>query len=118
MKKHLLSFYLTMTKDMYVSISFFICILLFWCSPLSADTTYKLVQVTSVSAGGKYVFEQDGYVMSNSISSNALQTTDSYSTTGLTGTEAYVWTLEGTGNAGRYYMKNVNISKYLNNTSN
>lgn len=117
MKKHLLSFYLTMTKDMYVSISFFICILLFWCSPLSADTTYKLVQVTSVSDGGKYVFEQNGYVMSNSISSNALQTTNSYSTTGLTGTETYVWTLEGTGNAGRYYMKNVSMNKYLANSS-
>ena len=91
---------------------------LFLCSSLSAaDTTYKLVQVTNVSSGGKYVFEQDGYVMSNSVSSYALQTTNSYSTTGLTGTEAYVWTLEGTGNAGRYYMKNVNNSKYLNNTS-
>ncbi len=118
MKKNLLSFYLTMTKDMYVSISFFICILLFWCSPLSADTTYKLVQVTSVSAGGKYVFEQDGYVMSNSVSSYALQTTDSYSTTGLTGTEAYVWTLESGGAAGRYKMKNVSMSKYLANSSN
>lgn len=115
MKKHLLSFYLTMTKDMYVSISFFICILLFWCSPLSADTTYKLVQVTSVSAGGKYVFEQDGYVMSNSISSYALQTMDSYSTTGLTGTEAYVWTLESA--TGGFKMKNVSMNKYLANSS-
>ena len=118
MKKNLLSFYLTMTKDMYVSISFFICILLFWCSPLSADTTYKLVQVTSVSSGEKYVFEQDGYVMSNSISSGSLQTTNSYNTTGLTGTEAYVWTLESGGAAGRYKMKNVSVSKYLANSSN
>ncbi len=115
MKKNLLSFYLTMTKDMYVSISFFICILLFWCSPLSADTTYKLVQVTSVSSGGKYVFEQDGYVMSNSISSGSLQTTNSYNTTGLTGTEAYVWTLESA--TGGFKMKNVSMNKYLANSS-
>lgn len=118
MKKNLLSFYLTMTKDMYVSISYFICILLFWCSPLSADTTYKLVQVTSVSAGGKYVFEQNGYVMSNSISSGSLQTTNSYNTTGLTGTEAYVWTLESA--TGGFKMKNISVSNYLvnNNSSN
>ena len=115
MKKNLLFFYLTMTKDMYVSISFFICILLFWCSPLSADTTYKLVQVTSVSAGGKYVFEQDGYVMSNSISSGSLQTTNSYNTTGLTGTEEYLWTLESA--TGGFKMKNVSMNKYLANSS-
>lgn len=115
MIKHPLPFYFKTKEDICVHILFFICFLLFWCNPLSADTTYKLVQVTSVSAGGKYVFEQDGYVMSNSISSGSLQTTNSYNTTGLTGTEAYVWTLEVTGNAGRYYMKNVNISKYLNN---
>ena len=100
---------------MYVSISFFICILLFWCSPLSADTTYKLVQVTSVSAGGKYVFEQDGYVMSNSISSGSLQTTNSYNTTGLTGTEEYLWTLESA--TGGFKMKNVSMNKYLANSS-
>ena len=30
-----------------------------------AQTTYALQQVTSVEAGGLYVFEQDGYVMNN-----------------------------------------------------
>ena len=81
------------------------------------QTTYKLTQVTSVEAGGKYVFEQGGHVMSNSVSSKALQTTNSYNTTGLAGTESYVWTLETAD--GGFYMKNVSLtsSQYLNNTS-
>ena len=82
-----------------------------------ADTTYKLTKVTSVSAGNKYVFEQGGYVMNNTVSSSALQCTNSYKTTGLTGTESYVWTLETATNG--FYMKNVslNSSQYLNNSS-
>ena len=79
--------------------------------------TYKLTKVTSVSAGEKYVFEQGGYVMNNTVSSSALQCTNSYKTTGLAGTESYVWTLEGATNG--FYMKNVSLSKnqYLNNSS-
>ena len=79
--------------------------------------TYKLTKVTSVSAGAMYVFEQDGYVMNNSVSSSALQCTNSYKTTGLVGTETYVWTLE-TATSG-FYMKNVSksSSQYLNNSS-
>lgn len=80
-------------------------------------TTYKLTQVSSVSAGNKYVFVQDGYAMNNSVSSNALQCTNSYSTTGLTGTETYVWLLE-TATDG-LYMKNVskNSNEYLKTSS-
>ena len=79
--------------------------------------TYKLQQVTSVEAGGLYVFEQDGYVMNNNVSSSALQTTNTYNTTGLGGSEAYVWTLETATNG--FYMKNVSLSsnQYLNNAS-
>ena len=79
--------------------------------------TYKLTKVTFVSAGEKYVFEQDGYVMNNSTSSSALQCTNSYNTTGLSGTENYVWTLETAANG--FYMKNISKSsdQYLNNTS-
>ena len=33
----------------------------------------ELTKVTSVSAGGMYVFEQGGYVMNNTVSSSALQ---------------------------------------------
>ena len=82
------------------------------------DRTYKLQQVTSVEAGGMYVFEQDGYVMNNTCSNSALQTTSTYNTTGLTGEETYVWTLESA--SGGYYMKNVNGTgnfPYLNNSS-
>ena len=80
-------------------------------------TTYKLTKVTSVSAGEMYVFEQDGYVMNNTISSSALQCTNNYKTTDIAGTETYVWTLE-TATSG-FYMKNVNLSsnQYLNNSS-
>ncbi len=83
-----------------------------------AETTYKLQQVTSVEAGGLYVFEQSSRVMNNTCASSALQTTDSYSTSGLTGTETYVWTLEVA--TGGFYMKNTNGTgnyPYLNNTS-
>lgn len=80
-------------------------------------TTYKLTKVTSVSAGEMYVFEQDGYVMNNNISSSALQCTNSYKTTGLTGTETYIWTLESAD--GGFYMRNVNLKSnyYLKNSS-
>ena len=57
-------------------------------------TTYKLTQVTSVSAGNKYVFVQSGYAIKGTQTDNYLETTNSYATTGLTGIETYVWTLE------------------------
>lgn len=81
------------------------------------DPTYKLTAVTSVSAGNKYVFAQNGYVFNNTTKSSALQTTSSYSTTGLSGTESYVWTLESA--TGGFLMRNVNLANnyYLNNSS-
>ena len=60
-------------------------------------TTYKLTQVTTSSgmtAGEKYVFERNSHVLSNYVLNNALQTIDSYSTSGLSGNESYIWTLE------------------------
>lgn len=79
--------------------------------------TYKLTKVTSVSAGEKYVFVSNDCALSNTVSSSALQTTDTYSATGLAGTEAYVWTLETA--TGGFYLKNVslNSNSYLNNAS-
>lgn len=80
------------------------------------ETTYKLEKVTSVEKGGLYVFEQDGYVMNNTISSNALQTVNVYNKTGLTGTESYIWKLEASGSG--FYMRNVSLgtqSNYLYN---
>ena len=77
-------------------------------------TTYKLEKVKSVEAGGLYVFEQSGYVMTGTVTNSALQTTNSYKTSGLTGTEEYIWTLETSGSG--FYFKNVSNSKYLANS--
>lgn len=84
---------------------------------MSWATTYKLTKVTSVSAGNQYVFEQNDHVLSNSISSSTLNTTDTYSKTGLAGTETYIWELESA--TGGFYLKNVSLqsNQYLNNTS-
>jgi len=78
-------------------------------------TTYKLQQVSSVGAGGKYVFVQNSRAMIGQISNNALQTTDTYGTIGIVGNEDYVWTLETTTDG--YYMKNISANKYLKNGS-
>ena len=78
------------------------------CLPATAQT-YRLVQVTAVKAGGLYVFEQEGYVMSNKVSSNKLQTVNTYQTSGLTGTESYVWKLEK-GKTDSYKMRNQSLS--------
>lgn len=80
--------------------------------------TYKLTQVTSVSAGNKYVFERNSHVLIGTISNKALQTTSTYSSTNLTGSEAYVWTLESA--TGGFYVRNVskgNATPYLHNAS-
>ena len=106
-----------MRKNYFLKTLLLLAVILAGASSAWADTTYKLQQVTSVSAGNKYVFVQSGHAMGNTISSSALQTVDSYKTTGLAGNEAYVWTLE-TANGG-FYMKNVSLASnaYLNNTS-
>lgn len=87
---------------------FTLCIMMIAVGPACGATTYKLVRVASVSEGNNYVFEQDGYVMKNTINSYALTTTKSYKKTGLSGTESYVWTLESA--TGGFYMKNASLS--------
>ncbi len=67
------------------------------------EGTYRLEQVTSVEAGGLYVFEQEERVMTSNLDTDKLKSTSSYNTTGLTGKENYVWTLEGSDN--KFYMK-------------
>ena len=83
-----------------------------------AATAYRLEQVTTVKEGGLYVFEQDGYVMNNVItSSKELETTDDYKKTGLTGKESYVWQIEK-NKKGYYVIKNVSGNNlYLTNSS-
>ena len=85
-----------------------------------AERTYKLTKVTKVENGGLYVFEQGGYVMNNTCASSALQTTNRYSVSGLTGTETYIWKL--TSSSKGFKMMNVSLdennkSAYLANTS-
>ena len=87
---------------------------LFAGSLLLPATTYKLTQVTEVADGNKYVFVENNHALVSSISNNALQSITPFNTTGLAGTENYVWTLESA--TGGYYMKMSN-EKYLNNTS-
>lgn len=76
------------------------------------DTTYKLTQVTSVAAGNRYVFVENGNALTT-VSSNVIHSTTSFSTVGLTGSENYIWTLESA--SGGFYVKKG--SKYVNNTS-
>ena len=77
--------------------------------------TYRLQRVTNVKAGEKYVFEQAGRVMNNTISKYALETTNSYKTYGLTGDEGYVWTT--IYSAKEEYIIRYNSSTILSNPS-
>lgn len=88
--------YLTILLTLVVSIS-------------TSAATYRLQKVTAVKAGGLYVFEQDGYVMSNKVSSYKLQTENEYLTSGLTGIEKYVWKLEK-GENDAFKMRNMSLS--------
>ncbi len=101
-------------KKLLLKTMLLLCILIAGSSSTWA-TTYRLEKVTSVEAGSLYVFEQGGHVMNNTISSNALQTTTSYATTGLSGLETYVWKLKKA--TGGYYMYNISVDKHLNTES-
>lgn len=103
-----------MTKKIILKTMLLLCAFIAGSSIMWA-TTYKLTKVTSVSVGDKYVFERNSHVLNNSISSKALQTTATYFTTGLSGTETYVWTLESATDG--YYLKNVSNSQFLNNSN-
>ena len=76
-------------------------------------TTYRLKRVTALTTDEKYVFEQCGQVMSNSISKKSLQTTSSFKTTGLTGNEAYVWELRSVSGGYKMFNDQAGSDKYL-----
>ena len=103
-----------MNRHYFKVMGIFVMLLTAVLSPTVA-TTYKLVKVTSVEAGKMYVFEQGfknaSRVMNNNFYLNGLNTTSTYNTTGLSGEESYVWTLESSGNA--FKMKNKHEEKYL-----
>ena len=94
--------------------NFFLLVMFFGIASSVSATTYRLQRVTSVENGGKYVFEQAGYVMKHSFSSSAMQTTNEFSTTGLSGSEDYVWQLESA--SGGFKIKK-NSTNYLKNVS-
>ena len=99
-----------MKRESLKTMALAVVLLLATLTPAVA-TTYKLVKVTSVKAGKLYVFEQSGKVMNNSISSGKLETVSFPSSTSLTGSETYIWTLEGSGSV--FKMKNIKENNYL-----
>jgi len=64
-----------------------------------------------VKDGGKYVFEQSGRVMTGTVSGYKLQTTATWTTSGLSGEEPYVWRLDNVSGGIRFY--NINTKSYL-----
>ena len=83
----------------------------------ATDPTYKLTAVTSVEDDKRYVLVENGNALVGTISSSKLQSTTSFNTTGLTGSETYIWELDAT--TGGFYLKNVSVgsSGYLRNSS-
>ena len=84
---------------------------------------YNLVKVTEVKDGGLYVFERNSHVLYAKLDNKAIQATDEYKTVGLTGTESYVWSLDGDAENGfsirseEVYAKDPTGHIYLNNPS-
>ena len=81
---------------------------------------YHLESATTIESNGRYVFLQDGYVMSNTLKNKALQTTADYLTEQLTGSESYVWQLVSTSTTKPLYtMQNCSLqdSSYLSYSS-
>lgn len=101
-----------MRKLYFLKTMLLLCALVAGSSSVWA-TTYKLTKVTSVSADNKYVFERNSRVLTT-VSSSAVQTTNTYSKTKLAGTESYIWELKSATNG--YYMK-MSDGKFMNNSS-
>lgn len=107
-----------MNNKINFSIKTFMLLMLCMGAAVSSATTYRLQRVTEVEADGLYVFEQCGRVMINTLpnkSTYALETTNTFSTTGLEGSESYVWKLEKSGSY--FKIKSNSASKYITNSS-
>lgn len=98
-----------MREIRYAKAAFILLFALLWSGTALGQATYSLKKVTSVHADGLYVFEQDGYVMNNAISSGSLTTTNSFLTEGLTGSESYVWELKKHSSKKTFRMRNVSL---------
>ena len=93
----------------YFKLLYLVCLLFAGGNTLCA-TTYKLQQVTSVEAGCKYVFVENGRALTKDISGGYIHNTTSYKTSGLSGSENYIWeTVSATGGV---YLK-LDYSYYL-----
>lgn len=96
--------------------NFFLLVMFFGiASSVSAQDapTYRLQRVTSVEHNKKYVFEQAGCVMKNTLSSSkALETTNDFKTFGLESSEGYVWTLESVSGGFKIKRGSSNKLKY------
>lgn len=101
----------------FLYMTYVISFMFLGASSTAHATTYRLKRVTALTTYEKYVFEQCGHVMSNSISSNCLQTTSSFNTTGLTGNEAYVWELRSSSKGYKMYNSQAGSDKFLANSS-
>ena len=77
-----------------------------------ADSLF-LTRVNSVKAGDRLIFERNGAVLTM-FASSPLPATTNWQTTGLTGTEEYVWTLRSVGEefliCGQYDLYLLNLS--------
>lgn len=88
----------------------------------SAATTYTAKKITSTNdivAGGKYIFVESGNAIISTIStatSNAAESVSNFATSGLEGTEKYVWTLVKSTTDGQYYLQSTD-GTYLTNAS-
>ena len=72
------------------------------------DTTYRLSEVNSVTAGNKYVFVRNNRALKGVVNSSSQVTTETYSSSSLSGNESYVWILETATNG--FYIKNCSLA--------
>lgn len=71
----------------------------------------KVTTDADIVAGGLYIIEQAGHVLSSPASDKKAPTEATYKTSGLSTTESYVWTLETSTNG--FYLKNMSDDNYL-----
>lgn len=79
------------------------------------SATYSASAITNeldLEDGGLYIILQDGHVLINTVTSDKAQTTDTYNTTNLLGTENYVWKLIADGTQWKIQSA-ANTSNYL-----
>ncbi|MCQ2312194.1 MAG: chitobiase/beta-hexosaminidase C-terminal domain-containing protein [Paludibacteraceae bacterium] len=74
----------------------------------------KVTTSADIVAGGLYIFAIGDYAMNNTVESSAVQMTQNFAKTGLSSTDAIVFTLESATDG--YYIKNSD-GKYLHNGS-